>query len=112
MKRPGPETVSFVAGAGSAMAASACCVLPAILGSLGIGAAWVSELRAMERFFPVFVGIAAAAFIYGFYRIYIRSAPCEPGNTRATRQAPPRQRAAFWGAFVFAIALLAIPFLR
>jgi mercuric ion transport protein len=80
MKKPALETVSFVTGAVSAIAASACCALPVILVSLGVGGAWLSRLRSLERFFPVFVGIAVAGFGFGFYRMARRSASRRRGN--------------------------------
>jgi mercuric ion transport protein len=105
------EAISLFVGMASAMAASACCLLPAILVSLGIGGAWLSELKSLERFFPVFVGIAAAAFAFAFYRIYVRPAQYEPGSTCATRRTSVHQRTALWVALLFAAALVAVPFL-
>ena len=73
MKKPALETVSFVTGAVSAIAASACCAVPALLVAFGVGGAWLAQLRALERFFPVFVAIAVAGFGFGLYRIAMRS---------------------------------------
>ena len=80
MKKPALETVSFVTGALSAVAASVCCSLPALLVALGVGGAWLARLRALERFFPVFVGIAVAGFGFGLYRIAKQSAWRRRGN--------------------------------
>ena len=62
MRAPAPETTSITAGAISALGASTCCVLPLVLVSAGLGGAWVAQLRALERFQWVFIGLAAAAF--------------------------------------------------
>lgn len=105
MKKPGPETTSIFAGTLSALGASACCVLPLVLVSIGVGGAWVAQLRALERFFPVFAGIAAAAFAFGFYRTYIRSAPC------VAPQIQRRQRITFWAGLVLATGLIGLPYL-
>jgi len=80
MKKPALETVSFVTGAVSAIAASACCALPALLAALGVGGAWLARLRVLERFFPVFVAIAVVGFGFGFYRIAMRFASRRRGN--------------------------------
>src|SRR5687768_1725230 len=72
MSRPAPETTSIIAGAASALGASTCCVLPLVAVSVGLGGAWIAHLRELERFFPIFVGIAIAAFAYAFYRLYLR----------------------------------------
>ena len=78
MNRPAPETASIAAGAASALGASVCCVLPLVLVAIGVGGAWVAQLRSLERFYPVFVGLAIAAFAYAFYRLYLKPAPCAP----------------------------------
>ena len=75
MKSPAPESASIAAGAISALGASVCCVLPLALVAIGIGGAWVAQLRSLERFYPVFVGLAIAAFAYAFYRLYLKPAP-------------------------------------
>lgn len=109
MHRPAPETASIAAGAASALGASTCCVLPLVLVSLGVGGAWVAQLRTLERFQWVFLGLATAAFGYAFYRLYLRPAPCGPGTACATPAARRRQRIAFWFTLVTAKAILLAP---
>jgi len=111
MKSPAPESASIVAGAISALGASTCCMLPLVLVSVGLGGAWVAQLRSLERFYPVFVGLAIAAFCYAFYRLNLKSAPCPP-ETEAACAAPVtrrRQRIAFWATLVAAKALILFP---
>ena len=109
MSRPAPESASIAAGALSALGASTCCVLPLVLVSLGIGGAWVAQLRAVEQFQWVFIGLAVVAFGYAFYRLYLRPAPCAPDAAcaPATRR---HQRIAFWATLVTAKALVLAPF--
>jgi mercuric ion transport protein len=110
MKPPAAENASIVAGVVAALGASSCCVLPLVLVSIGLGGAWVAQLRAMERFFTLFVGVAIVAFAYAFYRLYLRPVPCamdtacdEPGRRR-------HQRVAFWVALIGAKALIVSPY--
>ncbi len=110
MDRPAPETASIAAGAVSAIGASTCCVLPLVLVSVGIGGAWVAQLRELERFYYVFVAIAIGAFGYAFYRLYLRPAPCAPDAACAAPQVRRRQRVAFWTTLVAAKALVLSPF--
>ena len=110
MKPPAAENASIVAGACAALGASTCCVLPLVLVSVGVGGAWVAQLREMERFFPVFVAIAVAAFGYAFYRLYLRPAPCAPDATCAAPTTRRNQRIAFWLTLVAAKALIASPY--
>lgn len=109
MHKPAPETASIAAGAASALGASTCCLLPLVLVSLGFGGAWIAQLRALERFQWVFIGLAASAFGYAFYRLYLRPAPCGPQGAcaPATRR---HQRIAFWATLLTAKAILRAPF--
>ncbi|MDH3320402.1 MAG: mercuric transporter MerT family protein [Betaproteobacteria bacterium] len=110
MQKPAPETASIAAGAASALGASTCCVLPLVLVSLGFGGAWIAQLRALERFQWLFIGLAAAAFGYAFYRLYLRPAPCAPGAECAAPATRRNQRIAFWITLVTAKAVLLAPF--
>ena len=109
MHKPGAETASIAAGAASALGASTCCVLPLVLVSMGFGGAWIAQLRALEQFQWVFIGLAVAAFGYAFYRLYVRPAPCGP-ETACTPAMRRHQRVAFWATLVTAKALVLAPF--
>ena len=109
VNQPVPESASIAAGAVSALGASACCVLPLALVSFGLGGAWVAQLRELERFYPVFVAVAVAAFGYAFYRLYLRAAPCTPEAT-CSPVVRRRQRIAFWATLIAAKALILSPF--
>lgn len=109
MKAPQPETASIAAGLVSALGASSCCVLPLALVSVGFGGAWVAQLRALERFAPAFIAIAAAAFAYAFYRLYLRREACAPAASCAAPATRQRQRVAFWVTLVGAKLLILFP---
>jgi mercuric ion transport protein len=110
MNRPAPESASIVAGALSALGASTCCVLPLVLVSVGVGGAWVAQLRELERFYYVFVALAIGAFGYAFYRLYLRPAPYAPDTACAAPPVRRRQRIAFWITLVLAKAFVLFPF--
>jgi mercuric ion transport protein len=112
VKAPAPESVSITAGVASALGASACCFLPLAAVTVGLGGAWIAQLRELERFFFVFVGIAVAAFAFAFYRLYLKPAPqCAPG-AEACAPSPLRrgQRIVFWTTLISAKALILFPF--
>lgn len=100
----------MAAGVVAALGASTCCLLPLALVSVGLGGAWVAQLSALERFFPVFVAIALAAFGFAFYRLYLRPAPCGPEAACASPEVRRRQRVAFWVTLVAAHALALSPY--
>lgn len=58
------------AAIGAAVAASACCVLPLLLISLGLGGAWIGSLTALAPYQPIFIGIALVALGYAAFREY------------------------------------------
>lgn len=109
MNRPAPESASIAAGVVSALGASTCCVLPLALVSFGLGGAWVAQLRELERFYPLFVAVAIAAFGFAFYRLYLRPAPCAP-EAVCSPTVRRRQRIAFWATLFAAKALVLSPF--
>ncbi len=110
MNRPAPESASIAAGAISALGASTCCVLPLVLVSIGVGGAWVAQLRELERFYYVFAAVAVTAFGYAFYRLYLKPAPCAPDGSCANPTVRRRQRIAFWTTLIAAKALVLSPF--
>ena len=56
------------AALGAAVAASACCTIPLLLVSLGVGGAWVGSLSAFEPYRPFFVALAVGALGYVAWR--------------------------------------------
>ena len=110
MKTPTPESSSIIAGIVAALGASSCCVVPLLLVSLGLGGAWVAQLRALERFFPVFVAAAIAAFGFAFYRLYFKPVPCGPEMSCASPDVRRRQRIVFWTTLIAAHALVLSPY--
>ena len=110
MDRPAPESASIAAGAIAALGASTCCVLPLVLVSVGIGGAWVAQLRELERFYYVFMALAIAAFGYAFYRLYLRPAPCAADAACAAPPVRRRQHIAFWATLIAAKLLVLSPF--
>ena len=105
----GTASAPIAAGVLSAIGASACCAGPLVLVALGLGGAWVSGLRVLEPFFPVFVAAALGAFGYAFWRIYIAPRRCAPDVACASPRVMRRQRMAFWLALVCAKAIIWFP---
>ena len=110
MKTPTPESSSIAAGVIAALGASSCCLAPLLLVSVGLGGAWVTQLRELERFFPVFIAVAVAAFGFAFYRLYFCPAQCGPETACARPDVRGRQRIAFWFTLVVAHLLVLSPY--
>ncbi len=100
---------SLVAGALAALGATACCLGPLLLVSLGIGGVWLSALNALEPFRPFFIGIAVLFFCVAFYRLYMVPRRCAPGEACAVPATLVRQKIAFWILLIVAVAMLLFP---
>lgn len=83
-------TWSVGAAVGAALAASACCVVPFALISLGVGGAWIGYLTALAPYQPIFAALALGAIGYAGYREYRRTqrpaCDCNPVVSAATRR--------------------------
>lgn len=100
---------SLVAGALAALGATACCLGPLLLVTLGIGGVWLSALSALEPFRPIFIGVAALFFGVAFHRLYIVPRRCAPGDMCAVSATLVRQKIAFWILLIIAAAMLLFP---
>jgi len=64
------ESAALAAGGIAALLAGACCVVPFVLVSIGMGGAWLASLQLLEPYRPVFIGIAIIALGFAWNRIY------------------------------------------
>ena len=88
----------LAAGGIAAILASACCLGPLVLVSLGLGGAWIGNLTALEPFRPVFVGAALVALFFAYRRIFRPAAECRPAKSVRDRRrsAPIRSFLGSW----------------
>ena len=100
---------SLVAGALAALGATACCLGPLLLVTLGIGGVWVSGLKALEPLRPVFIGVGVLFFSMAFHRLYIVPRRCAPGETCAVPATLVRQKIVFWILLTIAATMLLFP---
>jgi mercuric ion transport protein len=99
---------ALFAGGLAAIFASACCLGPLVLVTLGLGGAWVGNLTALEPYRPVFIGAALVAMYFAWRRIYRPAADCKPGEVCAIPQVRSTYKAIFW--MVGALVLIALLF--
>jgi mercuric ion transport protein len=95
----------------AAIGASACCVGPFLLLSLGIGGAWMSTLTGLEPARPFFVILTLLFLGLGYRKLYLSPDRCEEGAICATSDIQRRQRLMFWLGSAFILMLLAFPWL-
>lgn len=110
-KAPASESVALTAGGIAALLAGACCVAPLILVSIGLGGAWLANLRLLQPYRPVFIVVALAALAFAAWRIYRPAAQCKPGQICAAPQIRRGYKLGFWIVAGLLIAMLAFPYL-
>ena len=103
---------TLVGGALAALAASACCLGPLVLVSLGISGAWISTLTKLEPYRPLFIGAALVCMMLAYRKIYRPPTPanCAPGSVCALPQTHTRNRILFWGVSLLVVIALAYPY--
>lgn len=102
---------ALLTGGLAALLASACCLGPLMLISLGISGAWIGHLSELGPLQPVFLSAAVISLALAWRRIWRPTSDCEPGQLCAL---PLVKRAYQWlfGAAVVLIALaLMFPFI-
>ena len=100
-----------------AILASACCILPLVLLSLGIGGAWMSNLTMLTPYQPLFIVFTLVMLGIGFYVIYrkpknaCRADACSTDGYCGTPLAERVIKIALWSATLLVVLVLAWPYI-
>ncbi len=98
-------------GIAGAVAASACCIAPLVLFSLGISGAWIGNLTSLYPYKPYFVSIAIIFLAGGFYMVYRKPENlCQPGSYCATPGSDRVLKISLWSASLLVLAALVFPY--
>lgn len=98
------------ASVASAILASACCIVPLALFSLGIGGAWMANLTALAPYKPFFVVLAGALILSGFVSMH-RRRRCDVDGYCATTLSTRITTVALWASTLLVVAVLLWPYL-
>ena len=92
-----------------AFLASACCIVPLVLVTLGISGAWIGNLTALEPYKPL-TSVLAIVFIgLGFWHVYFRAKPeCVDGSYCARPQSSRLTKTVLWAATVLVLLSLTL----
>ncbi|MCD6042481.1 MAG: merT1 [Burkholderiales bacterium] len=103
---------SLAGGALAGIGASACCVGPLVLVSVGVSGAWISNLTALEPYRWLFLMAALGFMGHAWWRIYRAPAAvqCEPGTACALPQSNRIYRALFWAVSALIVAAFVFPY--
>jgi len=92
-----------------AVLASACCIGPLVLLTLGISGAWIANLTALEPYKELFAVIALGFIAAGFWQVHFRKPiVCEPGSYCARPASARITRTALWASLILVVATLTI----
>jgi len=92
----------------AAILASTCCLGPLVLITLGFSGAWIGNLKVLEPYRPIFIGVALVALFFAWRRIWRPAAACAPGEVCALPQIKRSYKHLF--AVVSILVLIALTF--
>lgn len=97
-------------GVVGAILASACCVGPLVLLSLGISGAWIANLVALEPYKPIFAVISLGFIGYGFYQVYFKpkAVACTPDSYCAKPYSGLITKSALWAGLALVLAAITV----
>lgn len=104
------ERAALATGGLAALFAGACCVVPFVLVSVGLGGAWLANLQVLEPYRPVFIGIALAALAFAGWRIYRPAAACESDAACALPRVKRTHKIGFWSVAALLAVMFAFPY--
>lgn len=101
---------ALAVGGVAAVLASACCLGPLLLVSLGFSGAWLANFKVFEPFRPLFLSAGFVALVFAWRRIYRPAATCKPGEVCAAPQARAAYKALFWGVAALVAGSTVFPY--
>ena len=87
----------------SAIAASSCCVLPLLFVSVGISGAWIGSFTALAPYQPIFLTVAGASIVAGFWSVYRRRQAACAGPDCGTPLSQRLTKTALWAGLAVSI---------
>ena len=102
---------ALVGGVLAGIGASACCVGPLLLLSLGFSGAWIVHLTALEPFRPVFIVLTIVFLGLAFRKLYLVPQSCVVDENCVSDSTRRVQRILFWALTPVVILLIASPWI-
>jgi len=94
-----------------AILASACCIGPLVLVTLGISGAWIGTLTKLEPYKPYVAAVTLGMLAFGFWQVYFTpKKECAEGSYCASPKSTLITQIALWAATVLVIAAITIDY--
>ncbi len=103
--------MELVGGVLAGIGASACCIGPLLLLSLGIGGAWIGHLTALEPYRPVFIVLTVLFLGLAFRKLYFVPQNCDSEDNCVADRTRNVQRILFWILVPATFGLVASPWI-
>ena len=100
---------ALLAGGLAAILASACCLGPLVLITVGVSGAWISHLAALSPYQPLFMGASLAAMCFAARKIWRSEAACKPGEVCAIPVVNRMYKVFFGAVVLLLIAAMGFP---
>lgn len=102
---------ALLVGGVTAILASACCLGPLVLITLGFSGAWIGNLTLLEPYRSIFIGVALVALFFAWQRIWRPAVACAPGEVCAVPQIKRTYKLLFGVVSVLVLIALAFPYI-
>lgn len=103
--------LALAGGILAGVGASACCIGPLVLVSLGIGGAWIGHLTALEPYRPILIGLTLLLLGLAFRRLYFVAPSCAGEDNCVADRTRRVQRILFWVLAPLTLALVVSPWI-
>ena len=103
--------LALTGGVLAGIGASACCVGPLLLLSMGIGGAWIGQLTALEPYRPIFIVLTVAFLGGAFWKLYLVPQNCTVEDSCLADRTRRVQRICFWILAPLTLGLVASPWI-
>lgn len=101
---------ALATGGVAAVLASACCLGPLVLITLGFSGAWIGSLTVLEPYRPIFIGAALIALFFAWRSIFRPVHSCKPSDVCAVPQVRTAYKVMFWIVSALILVALAFPY--
>ncbi|MDX8398852.1 MAG: mercuric ion transporter MerT [Gallionellaceae bacterium] len=111
MSGPQGGRAALLTGGMAAILASTCCLGPLVLITLGFSGAWIGNLRVLEPYRPIFIGVSLVALFFAWRRVWRPAVACTPGEVCSMPQVTLTYKYPFVVVSILVLIALLFPYI-